>query len=75
LLLLYVDDKLTTDYDPNHISHIKKHLSEQFQMSNLDPHLFLGIEVLQSTKGYHLSQSKYIQDLEQDFDDSSDFDE
>jgi histone deacetylase 1/2 len=33
-------------------------------MSDLGPlSYFLGIEVKQSTKGYHLSQSKYIQDL------------
>ena len=33
-------------------------------MSDLGPlSYFLGIEVKQSTQGYHLSQSKYIQDL------------
>jgi histone deacetylase 1/2 len=33
-------------------------------MSDLGPlNYFLGIEVKQSTKGYHLSQSKYIHDL------------
>jgi hypothetical protein len=33
-------------------------------MSDLGPlSYFLGIEVKQSTKGYHLSQSKYIEDL------------
>jgi hypothetical protein len=64
LLLLYVDDMLITGDDPQHISHVKKHLSEQFQMSDLGPlSYFLGIEVLQSSKGYYLSEFKYIEDL------------
>ncbi|WVZ62539.1 hypothetical protein U9M48_012278 [Paspalum notatum var. saurae] len=58
LLLLYVDDMLITGDDPDHISRVKQHLSEQFQMSNLGPlSYFLGIE------GSYLSQSKYIKDL------------
>ena len=47
-----------------HISHVKKQLGEQFQMSDLGPlSYFLGIEVLHSPKGYYLYQSKYIHDL------------
>jgi hypothetical protein len=39
-------------------------LSEQFKMSNLSPlGYFLGIDVLQSTKGYYLSRYKYIHDI------------
>ncbi|XP_052167948.1 uncharacterized mitochondrial protein AtMg00810-like [Oryza glaberrima] len=64
LLLLYVDDMLITGDDVDHISHVKRHLNEQFQMTDLGPlSYFLGIEVLHSAKGYYLSQSKYIQDL------------
>jgi hypothetical protein len=64
LLLLYVDDMLITGDDPEHISQVKQHLSEQFKMFDLGPlGYFLGIEVLQSTKGYYLSQYKYIQYL------------
>jgi hypothetical protein len=64
LLLLYVDDMLITGDDEDHISHVKQQLSAEFQMSDLGPlSYFLGIEVKQSTKGYHLSQFKYIQDL------------
>ncbi|KAG8095121.1 hypothetical protein GUJ93_ZPchr0012g20650 [Zizania palustris] len=64
LLLLYVDDMLITGDDGEHISQVKKQLSEQFLMSDLGrlSH-FLGIEVLHSAKGYYLSQSKYIRDL------------
>jgi hypothetical protein len=42
--------------DPEHISQVKQHLTEQFKMS--DSGLlgyFLGFEVLQYTKGYYLS--------------------
>jgi len=64
LLLLYVDDMLITGDDAEHVSLIKRHLSQQFQMTDLGPlSYFLGIEVLHSQKGYYISQSKYIQDL------------
>jgi hypothetical protein len=64
LLLLYVDDMLITGDNSDHISHVKKHLSKEFQMSDLGPlSYFLGIEVQQTPKGFYLSQSKYIQDL------------
>jgi hypothetical protein len=56
LLLLYVDDMLITGDNPEHISQVKQHLSEQFKMSDLGPlGYFLGIEVLQSTRAiiYH----------------------
>uniref|UniRef100_J3NEY1 Reverse transcriptase Ty1/copia-type domain-containing protein n=1 Tax=Oryza brachyantha TaxID=4533 RepID=J3NEY1_ORYBR len=50
--------------DAKHVSFIKRHLSQQFQMTDLGPlSYFLGIEVLHSDKGYYISQSKYIQDL------------
>jgi len=56
LLLLYVDDMLITGDDVEHVSLIKKHISQQFQMTDLGPlSYFLGIEVLHSEKGYYLS--------------------
>ena len=64
MLLLHVDDVLITGDDVDHIIHVKQQLGEQFQMSDLGPlSYFLGIEVLHSSKGYYLSQSKYIRDL------------
>ncbi|XP_066367989.1 uncharacterized mitochondrial protein AtMg00810-like [Miscanthus floridulus] len=64
LLLLYVDDILITGDDVEHISHVKKQLGVQFQMSDLGPlSYFLGIEISHSANGYYLSQSKYIHDL------------
>jgi len=63
-LLLYIDDMLITGDDAEHVSLIKRHLSQQFQMTDLGPlSYFLGIEVLHSQQGYYISQSKYIQDL------------
>jgi len=64
LLLLYVDDMLITGDDSEHVSLVKRHLSQQFQMIDQGPlSYFLGIEVLHSKQGYYISQSKYIQDL------------
>jgi len=55
---------LITGDDAEHISLVKRHLSQQFQMTDLGPlSYFLGIEVSRSDKGYYISQSKYIQDL------------
>ena len=52
---------LITGDDEDHISHVKQQLSAEFQMSDLGLlSYFLGIEVKQSTNGYHLSQSKFI---------------
>jgi len=46
LLLLYVDDMLITSDDAEHISLVKRHLSQQFQMTDLGPlNYYLGIEV------------------------------
>jgi hypothetical protein len=59
-----VDDMLITGDNSEHISHVKQHLSKEFQMSDLVPlSYFLGIEVQQTQKGFYLSQSKYTQDL------------
>jgi len=58
------DDMLITDDDAEHISLVKRHLSQQFHMTDLGPlSYFLGIEVSRSDKGYYISQSKYIQDM------------
>jgi hypothetical protein len=64
LYFYYVDDVLITGDNSEHISHVKQHLSKEFQMSDLGPlSYFLGIEVHQTPKGFYLSRSKYIQDL------------
>jgi hypothetical protein len=53
LLLLYVDDMLVTGDNSEHISHVKQHLSKEFQMSDLGPlSYFLDIEVQQTQKAF-----------------------
>jgi histone deacetylase 1/2 len=60
-LLLYVDDILIIGDNVERISHVKKQLGVQFQISDSGPlSYFIGIEVSHSANGYYLSQSKYI---------------
>jgi hypothetical protein len=64
LLLLYVDDMIITNDDPEYIVFVRAHLSDQFLISDLDPlRYFLGIEISSTREGFFLSQEKYIQDL------------
>lgn len=64
ILLLYVDDMIITGDDPAHIDFVKKHLKEQFMMSDLGPlRYFLGIEVIPTSDGFRLSQQRYVLDL------------
>jgi hypothetical protein len=64
LLLLYVDDMIITGDDPEYITFVKAHLSDQFLISDLGPlRYFLGIEIFSILEGFFLSQEKYIQDL------------
>jgi hypothetical protein len=60
----YMDDMIITCDDPKYITFVKAHLSDQFLMSDLGPlRYFLGIEISSMSKGFFLSQEKYIQDL------------
>jgi hypothetical protein len=64
LLLLYMDHMIITSDDPEYISFVKAHLSDQFLMSSLDPlRYFLRIEISCTPKGFFLSQEMCIQDL------------
>jgi hypothetical protein len=63
-LLLYVDDMIITDDDPEYIVFVKTCLSDQFFMSDLGPlRYFLRIEISSTPERFFLSQEKYIQDL------------
>jgi hypothetical protein len=64
LLLLYMDNMIITDDDPEYIAFVKARLSDQFLMSDLGLlRYFLGIEISSTPEGFFLSQEKYIQDL------------
>eukprot|EP00253_Pinus_taeda_P017407 PITA_17407 len=64
ILVLYVDDLILTDSDPNLINHVKSNLKKKFEMTDLGLlHYFLGLQVLQSKEGIYLSHYKYVSDL------------
>ncbi|PKU83116.1 Retrovirus-related Pol polyprotein from transposon TNT 1-94 [Dendrobium catenatum] len=58
--LIYVDDFLVTGNDDRTIKHLLGQLQAQFALKQLGQiSLFLGIQVLQSTTGYFLTQQHY----------------
>ena len=60
ILLLYVDDILLTGSTTTLVSDFIKLIQSEFSKKDLGPlHHFLGIEILQTTDGLHLSQSHY----------------
>jgi hypothetical protein len=60
LLLLYVDDMSITGDDPEYISFVKAHLSDQFLMFDLGPlRYFFEIKNSFMPEGFFLSQEKY----------------
>ncbi|GJW97319.1 retrovirus-related pol polyprotein from transposon TNT 1-94 [Tanacetum coccineum] len=63
-LLIYVDDILLTESDKSMIQSIKHQLDQQFSIKDLGSlHYYLGIEILQNSKGLVMSQRKYALDL------------
>ncbi|PKU65364.1 Retrovirus-related Pol polyprotein from transposon TNT 1-94 [Dendrobium catenatum] len=63
-ILIYVDDFLVTGNDPVAIQNLLQQLQSQFALKQLgNISLFLGIQVLQSTSGYFLSQKHYASKL------------
>lgn len=65
-VLVYVDDMLATGSSANEIRSLVTQLTATFSLKDLgDLNYFLGIEVLKNSSGLHLSQSKYISDLQQ----------
>ena len=64
LLVVYVDDIVTTGSDTTGISSLKFFLHTQFHIQDLGMlKYFLGVEVTRSKKGIFLSQIKYVLDL------------
>jgi Reverse transcriptase (RNA-dependent DNA polymerase) len=64
VILIYVDDLMITGSDLSDIETLKRHLSLEFDIKDLDNlKYFLGIEITRSHKGLFLSQRKYVLDL------------
>ncbi|GKV01575.1 hypothetical protein SLEP1_g14122 [Rubroshorea leprosula] len=64
VLLLYVDDMISTGDDISSIHDLKQFLSHKFEMKDLGVlSFFLGLEFTSSDDGYLLSQTKYASDL------------
>jgi hypothetical protein len=60
LLVLCVDDLLTTGCSTSAIDVIKRILHDMFLMMDMGPlHFFLGLEISQDASGIKLSQAKY----------------
>ncbi|XP_016207148.1 uncharacterized protein LOC107647592 [Arachis ipaensis] len=63
-LIIYVDDMIITGSDAEEIEKLRRNIFTDFEMKDLGRlKYFLGIEVLQSSKGIFISQRKYILDL------------
>lgn len=62
-LLVYVADIILTGNDSSLISRIIGQLHSQFSIKDLHLSYFLGLEVLHSSSGLFLSQSKYARDV------------
>ncbi|PKU79458.1 Retrovirus-related Pol polyprotein from transposon TNT 1-94 [Dendrobium catenatum] len=63
-ILIYVDDLLVTGNNPLAIQQLLQQLRSHFALKQLgNISLFLGIQVIQSTSGYFLSQKHYASKL------------
>lgn len=64
IVFLYVDDLIYTGNNKALIEKFQAEMKQEFEMSDLGlMHYFLGVEVLQTSKGIYISQTKYVADL------------
>ncbi|XP_078164569.1 uncharacterized protein LOC144559423 [Carex rostrata] len=64
VVLVYVDDIIITGSSSTLLHNAIQNLQTRFAIKDLGLlHFFLGIEVVRTTNGLHLSQAKYIRDL------------
>jgi hypothetical protein len=64
ILVLYVDDLLTTGFSTSVIAAVKRILHDRFLMKDMGLiHFFLGLEISQDASGIKLYQAKYAQDF------------
>lgn len=63
-ILIYVDDILVAGNDQKEINKIKSFLDNKFNIKDLgDIKYYLGIEIIRTSRGFHLNQRKYALDL------------
>ncbi|XP_021855375.2 uncharacterized mitochondrial protein AtMg00810-like [Spinacia oleracea] len=68
IVVVYVDDIITTGSNVATISALKDHLHQTFNIKDLGLlHFFLGIEVSKIGDGYNLTQKKYTKELLLDY--------
>lgn len=68
LVSIYVDDLIYTGDDESMMKDFKESMQKEFDMSDLGKmRYFLGIEVLQTPLGIHISQGKYVFEVLQRF--------
>lgn len=61
---IYVDDLIYTGDNEDMLLEFKQSMKREFEMSDLGRmRFFLGIEVLQTSKGTHISQQKYAEEI------------
>ena len=61
---VYVDDLILTGNDEDMCTKFKSSMKEEFEMTDMGKmKFFLGVEVLQSSEGIHISQKKYAKEV------------
>ena len=64
IISIYVDDLIFTGNDETLVKEFKVSMKNEFDMTNLGRmKFFLGVEVMQTSKGIYMSQKKYAQEI------------